>query len=55
MTSVVEETRADATELPLPAVRASIARRFAEAFERGPRDVELAALDELAPALPAPA
>ena len=55
MTSVIEETGVDGTELPLPAVRASIARRFAEAFERDPRDVQLADLGKLAPALPAPA
>jgi lipoyl(octanoyl) transferase len=33
----------------------SIARRFAEAFGRSPREIERAALDELAPAQPAPA
>ncbi|HUR87006.1 MAG TPA: lipoyl(octanoyl) transferase LipB [Solirubrobacteraceae bacterium] len=56
MTSVMKETGADGTtELPLPAVQASIARRFAESFEREPRDVDRDALDALAPALPAPA
>ncbi len=55
MTSVVEETGAGGTDLPLPAVQASIARRFAESFGLQARDVDRDALDELAPALPAPA
>jgi lipoyl(octanoyl) transferase len=56
MTSVTREapTAGEATP-PLPAVRASMAERFAEAFGRSARDVEAAALDELAPAQPAPA
>jgi lipoyl(octanoyl) transferase len=53
MTSVMQEAAGQAP--PLPAVRASVAERFAEAFGRGARDVEAAALDELAPAQPAPA
>jgi len=59
MTSVLEETRAsDATPaLPLAAVRASIAHRFADAFGRRVRAIGAADLDAevgaLAPARPA--
>jgi lipoyl(octanoyl) transferase len=53
MTSVMNEAPPPGTTLP--AVGASIARRFAEAFERRPREIEAAALDELAPAQPAAA
>jgi lipoyl(octanoyl) transferase len=49
MTSVATES-GDAGTLG-----ASIAPRFAEAFGRSPREIERAALDELAPAQPAPA
>jgi lipoyl(octanoyl) transferase len=55
MTSVVEETPPAREPLPPAAVRASVARRFAEAFGRRAREVEAAELDDLAPALPAPA
>jgi lipoyl(octanoyl) transferase len=55
MTSVVEETPPAREPLPAAAVRASVARRFAEAFGRRAREVEAAELDDLAPALPAPA
>jgi lipoyl(octanoyl) transferase len=48
MTSVAQETAAPGATLP--AVSASMARRFAEAFGRRPREIEAAALDELAPA-----
>jgi lipoyl(octanoyl) transferase len=56
MTSVREETapRRDQTPL-LPVVSASMARRFAEAFGRRPREIEAAALQELAPVHAAPA
>jgi len=57
MTSVVEETGASGNPLPLPAVRASIAQRFAEAFGRHGRAIDGADLDAevdaLAPARPA--
>jgi lipoyl(octanoyl) transferase len=53
MTSVMNE--APSPGATLPAVGASVARRFAEAFERRPREIEAAALDELAPAQPAAA
>jgi lipoyl(octanoyl) transferase len=43
MTSVIEETGA-AGDMPLPAVRASMAARFAEAFGLVPRQVDLAEL-----------
>ena len=54
MTSVVEETPA-AAAAPPPAVHATMARRFAEAFGRRAREIEAAELDDLAPAQPAPA
>jgi lipoyl(octanoyl) transferase len=44
MTSVVKETGASGEALPLPAVRASAARRFAEAFDRAPAEVDAAQL-----------
>jgi lipoyl(octanoyl) transferase len=46
MTSVTHETATPA-EARLPAVGASIARRFADVFDRRPREIEAAALDEL--------
>jgi lipoyl(octanoyl) transferase len=53
MTSVVEETGATGETLPLRAVRASMATRFAEAFELVPRRLDLAELlaemDEMPP------
>ena len=45
MTSVIEETGASGGTLPLPAVRASMAQRFAEAFGRRARKIEAADLD----------
>jgi lipoyl(octanoyl) transferase len=53
MTSVMHEAAGQAPSLP--AVRASVVERFAEAFGRTAREVEPAALDELAPAQAAPA
>ncbi|HVF76814.1 MAG TPA: lipoyl(octanoyl) transferase LipB [Solirubrobacteraceae bacterium] len=44
MTSVIRETGAASETLPLPAVRASMTARFAEAFELSPRAVDLPAL-----------
>jgi lipoyl(octanoyl) transferase len=44
MTSVVEETASGAV-LPLPAVRASMARHFAAAFGRRVREIDAAELD----------
>jgi lipoyl(octanoyl) transferase len=55
MTSVAQETGARNEARLLPAMRRSIAERFAEAFERRPRELGAAALDELAPAPVAPA
>jgi lipoyl(octanoyl) transferase len=55
MTSVMREAPAAGEPPPLAAVRASVARRFAETFERSAREVEAAVLDEPAPAQPAPA
>jgi lipoyl(octanoyl) transferase len=52
MTSVMQEAAGAAP--PPPAVRATVAERFAEAFGRSARAVEPAALDELAPAHAAP-
>jgi lipoyl(octanoyl) transferase len=49
MTSVTHETATPGKAL-LPAVSASMARRFADAFDRRPREIEAAALDELVPA-----
>jgi lipoyl(octanoyl) transferase len=55
MTSVTQETAAgDAAPTPAD-VGTSMARHFADAFERSPREIEPAALEELAPAQPAPA
>jgi lipoyl(octanoyl) transferase len=48
MTSVLQETAAPGATLPVVSV--SMARHFAEAFGRSPREIEAAALDELAPA-----
>ena len=45
MTSVIKETRAGGATLPLEDVRASVERRFAEAFDRVPRAIDAAALD----------
>ena len=45
MTSVLRESGGDGDATPLPAVRASIARRFAEAFDRRARDVTFAELE----------
>ena len=45
MTSVIKETHASGETLPLDDVRASAARRFAEAFERVPRAIDADALD----------
>jgi lipoyl(octanoyl) transferase len=53
MTSVTQEAAGEAP--PLAAVRTTVAGRFAEAFGRRAREVEPAALDELAPAHAAPA
>jgi len=55
MTSVLEETGARGDTPALPAVRRSVAARFAEAFECRPRELDAARLEELAPAQPAPA
>ena len=53
MTSVIKETGASGATLPLPAVRASAAARFAEAFELTPRRIHLdrlhAEVDEMPP------
>jgi lipoyl(octanoyl) transferase len=49
MTSVTNET-ATLGKAPLPAVSASMARRFADAFDRRPLEIEAVALDELVPA-----
>jgi hypothetical protein len=55
MTSVTQETAAgDAAPTPAD-VGTSMARHFADAFERSPREIEPAALEELAPAQPSPA
>lgn len=51
MTSVVEETAAGAETLPLPDVRASIARHFAAAFGLTATDVPVARLDAAAAAV----
>ncbi len=45
MTSVIKETGASGETLPLADVRASMARRFAAAFERTPRVVSLEQVD----------
>jgi lipoyl(octanoyl) transferase len=51
MTSVIKETGAGGEVLPLEEVTASVARRFAEAFGRDARAVDLATLeDAIAPA-----
>jgi lipoyl(octanoyl) transferase len=51
MTSVSEESATACAPLPLPAIRASIAERFAEAFERRPREVSLRELGVSLPPL----
>jgi lipoyl(octanoyl) transferase len=51
MTSVSEESATAGAPLPLPAIRASIAERFAEAFERRPREVSLRELGVSLPPL----
>jgi lipoyl(octanoyl) transferase len=57
MTSVVEETGTSGETLPLPAVRGSIAQRFADAFGRQVHRIDAAdldaELDALAPTQPA--
>jgi lipoyl(octanoyl) transferase len=45
MTSVIEETGASGERLPLAAVRASIAQRFAEAYGRHATQIDADALD----------
>ncbi len=52
MTSVLEETGASGAALPMPAVRASMATHFAEAFEHTVRAVSLEQVD--AAAAPSP-